>query len=259
MRGKPAKASGAGSARAPNNSLKEPDTLPSEDDESVKDFLDQIQFFPVREQIAARILLLNQKLGDSIIEAEFNALPPEDIPTEHQTSEVPDGWVDLVINRVSSLLFREESPPDASEISGKAIVSSFQKTISEKVYDRLGLLSLSPHAKQAGTFSLKEELTEGIAEDIGLGSYRRPEVPEELSGQVKNALFDLAREFQNWLVEECEGWYPAGWGEIQVRGSAGEDRVFSDSVVVWLAADVEMEDQRRFAITETRNESFLMR
>ena len=233
-----AKASAARSATDNSNELEE---SVSEDDESVEDFLTGIQFFPVPKQLAARILSLNQKLGDKVIEAEFDALPSDDTPVEEQTSEIANTWIDLVISRVSSLLFREESPSDAAGLSEEELACAFPKTISEKIYDRLGLLSLSPHAGQGGTFSLREELTEGIAEDIGLGSYRRPEISEELSQQVKTALFDLAQEFQKWLLEEWSGRYRTEWGEVRASYSAERKQVFSDRVVVWLKPDVETE------------------
>lgn len=211
------------------------------DDEAVERFLARIQFFHTPHKIAERILALNQELGEELIESQLAALASEESDAkmiEVSENEINENWLQTIINRVSSILFHEEEPSGEMNLSQDELVVLFQKTVSEKIYDRLSLLSLSPHAKKGGTFSLTEELTKGIAEDVGLGLYRHEKTREELRTQAEATLLDLAGEFQGWLTGEWNGVYPAGWGEIRARSEATSEQNSATGPIVWLDPDV---------------------
>jgi hypothetical protein len=214
------------------------DSLKQSRNEGVEDFLTKIRFFPVSSEIASRILRLNYELGDCRFEAELGRLSSNDVIVNEQMIEINETWLHTMIDRVSSILFHGENTPTQIDLSTKELVSLFQKTVSEKIYDRLSFLSLSPHAKKGEPFSLKEELTEGIAEDIGLGHRIRAKSPDHLSRQAQDALMDLAWEFQCWLVLEHNGVFLARWGEIRALGVETLDRAALSDSIVWLDPDV---------------------
>ena len=72
-------------------------------DKGVDNFLASLKFFPTPRPIAARILQLNQALGDSLIEGELEALSSGSLPSiEDESVEKSPGWVNSLIARVSS-------------------------------------------------------------------------------------------------------------------------------------------------------------
>lgn len=209
------------------------------EDVGVREFLNSVRFFTTPRPIAQKILLLNQELGDSIIDGEIAALSSgQTPPSEHQVFERNETWVNSIIRKISSVLFHEEEPsPEQADVAGEEL-SFFQKTVSERIYDHLSLLSLSPHAKSGRAFSIKEELTDGVAEDLGLGVYRQTQIPAELRKRTELALHDLAGEFQHWLTEDRGGVYSAGWGEIRSTTLRNEACPPSGTVI-WLEPDVQ--------------------
>lgn len=219
------------------------------EDEAVEHFLTRTQFFRTPHDIAEKILLLNQELGEELIESQLAVLASEESDAtmiEVSENEISGNWLQTIINRVSGILFHEEEPSDEMNLSQDETVVLFQKTVSEKIYDRLSLLSLSPHAKKGGTFSLTQELTKGIAEDVGLGLYRHEKTRDELQVQAEATLLTLAVEFQGWLLGEWNGVYPAGWGEIRARLAMSEQDC-ATCPIVWLepdAATVRTSDRR---------------
>lgn len=209
-------------------------------DEAVKHFLEGIQFFPTPREIAEKILFLNHQLGDELIESQLATLESEESDVkmiEVSENEIGENWLQTIIDHVSSILFHEEEPSDETNLSEDELVVLFQKTVSEKIYDRLSLLSLSPHAKKGGTFSLTEELTKGIAEEVGLGLYRREETREELRTEAAATLLNLAVTFQDWLLKEWNGVYPVGWGEVRARVEATTEQDCPTGTIVWLNPD----------------------
>jgi len=183
------------------------------EDEAVDHFLARIQFFRTPYEIAEKILSLNQELGEDLIETQLAALAKEESDAkmiEVSENEISENWLQTIINRVSGILFAEDEPSEQVTLSQDELVVLFQKTVSEKIYDRLSLLSISPHGKKGGTFSLTEELTKRIAEDVGLGLYRQEETREELRTRAETTLLKLAFAFQSWLLETWKGVYPAG-------------------------------------------------
>lgn len=215
------------------------DPISQSENEGVEDFLTKIRFFPVPYEIASRILKLNHELGDCRFEAELNRLSSNEVIVNEQMIEINETWLDTVIDRVSSILFHGEKTPEQIDLSSKELVSLFQKTVSEKIYDRLSFLSVSPHAEKGEPFSLKEELTDGIAEDIGLGHRIRAKSPDHLYRQAQDALMDLAWEFQCWLVLERDGVFVARWGEIRALGVESLDPAAPSDSIVWLDPDVQ--------------------
>lgn len=187
----------------------------------VDDFISKFMFFPPRVETAARILRLNEALSDSHIENDLAALPPAelDVPEGERQETIESGsWLSAIRERVSAILFHEDEPDTEQDaLTGEEVVSLFQKTLSERIYNRLSMLSRSPHAKKGRCFSLREELTVGIAVNIGLGLYRYPETPYHLREEAKAALLDLAWEFQQWL-RELGGVYDAPWGRVRLEG-----------------------------------------
>jgi len=222
------------------------------DEKGVDNFLASLKFFPTPRTIAARILQLNQALGDSLIEGELETLSGSLPSIEDESVEKSPSWVNSLIAKVSSILFHgEHAHSEQPNLSGEELVSFFQKVISERIYDHLSFLSLSPHAKEGLSFSIMEELTDGIAEDVGLRLYRHSETPQYLREQSREALFDLAAEFQRWLLEERGGSYAAGWGEIRAKGNSSGDENTAPHLVVWLEPDVETRTANRRQHSDT--------
>ena len=220
---------------------KEQVTLSGKDDpldiseEDLEAFLNRIKFFLTPPDIARQILEVNKKFGDYAVELQLG----DSSPTLGKCPQVmvDEGWVRTIVDRVSSILFREEETENDGDYQ-PTLEASFDKIVSEKIYDRLSFLSLSPQAKSGGVFSLKRELTYGIAEDVGLGLWKRPPTSathEALNLQAEEVLTGLAGEFQDWLVYDCKGVYPALWGNICAQL---DSRVsLPDGLIVWLTPD----------------------
>lgn len=189
----------------------------SREETVVEHFLARLRFFPPSTETAERILRLNQELGDDYIEKEFAALPESDRnPVQSDEFGADGSWVSGVVKRASAILFREdESSSEQPRLSEEEVISLFRKTLSERIYNHLAMLSRSPHAKKGYLFSIKEELTEEIAEKIGLGLYLKPGTPAHLREDAGSALLNLACEFQVWLVDVHKGRYAAPWGDIR--------------------------------------------
>jgi hypothetical protein len=211
----------------------------------VEDFISKFMFFPPRIETAAKILRLNEALSDNRIEKQLDALPEDDLnpPPEGAEREVvvSGSWLSAIVERVSSILFHGDEPDsEQAALSEAEMVSLFQKTLSERIYNRLSMISDSPHARKGRHFSIKEELTKGIAVNIGLGLYRYPETPDHLREEAAAALLELAGEFQGWLLHpERGGIYNAPWGQVRAIGTETPALEVTPPVVVWMVPDVE--------------------
>lgn len=199
------------------------------DESLVEDFFARLEFFPVSLESALRILVLSQELSDNYIDNEIATLARTELTSAEQKVLVVDkNWMSDIIKKVSGILFHEE--PSVSEdisLSEEEMVPFFQKSVSQKVYNHLNMLSYTPHALSGKPFSITEELTDGIAENVGLGLYNDPETPATLRENGGKALLDLAWEFQYWLLQRG-GYYPAPWGVIDTVGTpkvADEDLI----------------------------------
>lgn len=212
------------------------------EDSSVDDFFEALKFFSPPLDVAARLHRINQRIGDYLVDEELEGLSAPEETLQEQ--DISPSVVGNIRRQLASILFSEsadEVPGETaeSELSESEILSFFQKVIAERIYDRLSLLALSPHAKQKGSFSLGEELTGGIAEDIGLGFCLEGEKENHLCKEGWNALIDLACAFQEWLIKDRYGCFVAEWGMVRVVGMDPIQEVIDSQPVVWLEADAE--------------------
>lgn len=211
---------------------------------AVDDFLSKIKFFPPRIETAARILQLNQRLSDDYVERELESLPEGDSDLardERSEGGTVGGWLKTVMDRVSVVVFHEDDPGSEEDaLTEGEVFSLFQKTLSETIYNHLSMLSRTPHARKRRPFSIMEELTEGIAEDIGLGLYRRAGTPDHLREEAKSALHDLALEFQEWLLKQGSGGrYTPPWGLVCSEEAKRDEDEAEFSAIVLLNPDVQ--------------------
>lgn len=213
------------------------------EESSVDDFFEALKFFSPPLEIAARLHRINQRIGNYLVDEELEEISaPEETVQEEQ--DIPPGLVGNIRRQLLSVLFSEsadEAPGERAEsdLPENEILSFFQKVVAERIYDRLSLLALSPHAKQKGSFSLGEELTGGIAEDIGLGVCLEEENENHLCKEGWDALIDLACAFQEWLIKDRYGCFAAEWGVVRVVGMDPIQPEIDSQPVVWLEADAE--------------------
>lgn len=209
----------------------------------VEDFISKYKFFSPHEETAARILRLNEELSDSHIEKELESLPPLDVELrEDEVNEagVSVRWFSAIVDRVSAILFHDdEASSERVALTEEEARYFFQKNLSERIYNRLSMLSRTPHARKQRPFSIREELTEGIAVNIGLGLYRHDAIPDSLRERAEAALLDLAWEFQDWLVHQREGVYNAPWGQVRAEGVKVAESNGRPLALVVLVPDVE--------------------
>jgi len=205
----------------------------------VDDFLETLKFFSPPLVIVARIHRINQQIGDCLIDEELDRISFSEESGKEE--DIPQGLIRNIIRQLSSILFSEpvDEVSGDREVSKSEILSFFQKFISERIYDRLSLLALSPHAKEGGSFSLGEELTGGIAEDIGLGVCMRRGKENYLCREGWDALADLACAFQEWLVLDRNGNFVAEWGVVRLVGSKPLEDKIDSKPIVWLEPDSE--------------------
>ncbi len=208
----------------------------------VENFISKFIFFRPHIETAAKILTLNEELSENYIEKKFEAIPPDDLASlKNEGQETVGNWMRAIMQRVSSILFHEdESDSEEASLTDEEAVDFFQKLLSERIYNRLSMLSRSPHARKGRAFSIKEELTKGIAVNIGLGLYQHPECCDRLRQEAERALFDLAVEFQEWLLNERKGVYTAPWGQVRAV-EAETSTTEATSPVVLLVPDVQSE------------------
>lgn len=191
----------------------------SGDESIVEDFFAKLEFFCPHIDTAVNIFRLSKDLSEDYVRTQCSNLAPAELnPADNGVLVVKKSWMSEIIQRVSTILFHEdESISEEVNLSVEEMSRFFQRVLSEKIYNHLSMLAHTPHAKSGQPFSIREELTEGIAENIGLGLYIDPETPQDLRERAGNALLDLSWEFQQWLVQRG-GDYPATWGVIEVIG-----------------------------------------
>jgi hypothetical protein len=160
-------------------------------------------------------------LGDSYLEHEYDSFKTQasNIESHEDLKEASalleknpseKGFLQHLFDQVSAIfgIASDESARNES-------VAVYQSFISETIYDHMAMLARSPQTMSGGTFSIRQELTEGIAEEIGVGLYLTPEINEELHNRSETVLLELARDYQNWLLDdERQGIFETTWGYI---------------------------------------------
>ena len=186
------------------------------DESVIGQYLYQWRFFSPSVDLTKRIWQLNDRLGTDYFDNELKKLTEHEpeMPELSEATEDPN-WLKRILARVSEIVFHEDERSGGdSNLSDDEFTALLQKVISERIYNHLAMLFRSPHAKKGGAFSVREELTEGMVEKIGLGLCLHAKTNDILRADCEAALNDLAAEFQKWFIEEEKGMYPTVWGEI---------------------------------------------
>lgn len=208
-------------ANAKLRRIQPPEIRPETEPYRVVDaLLEEWKFFIPEPPLTRRILALREQLGDSYFEQEYESFKAKASDSEshddlQDASSLPEqnsgrkGFLQNVFDQVSTIFgfARDEGSREES-------VALYQSFISETIYDHLAMLGRSPGTMKGHAFSIRKELTEGIAEEIGLGLYLTPEIGENLHHQSESALLELAGDYQKWLVEERQGICETTWGYI---------------------------------------------
>jgi hypothetical protein len=180
----------------------------------VEQALSKWRFFPAPEGLVSEILLLSDKLVDKHLNQELEEELELDGEETNELADKDEGWFKTAFNEVSQILFHGSDKNQSVDFQDRTeSISYYQSLISERIYNHLARLSRSAYAKQGGSFSIREELTEELAGKIGLGLYLRLDQNHELRQECNRVLFYLALSFQNWLLAR-EEFYVAPWGII---------------------------------------------
>lgn len=212
---------------------------------SVDTLLSRWKFFLPPVSLVDRILEMNDRLGDDYFERLFettSAREQTDLSSEEEP--IQSGlWYRWLFRQLSEVLFhRGETKESNSSLSQEESASLFQKFISERIYNHLAMLSRTDYAKRGNAFSIREELTEELAEKIGLGLYLHSDTNEERRGEIEKLLIELAYVFQQWLVVDQQGMYATTWGAICTPEKRDEFILEgSDSEPLMLLPDVQFE------------------
>lgn len=179
--------------------------------------LKEWKFFLPAPEVTSNIVRLNQEFGDDFDKRrEQRVREREGIDWDHfDLPDDDDPNFQRVVDRLSQVVLHR-SDDYSIPMSHQRVVEYYSKFLSERIYNHLAMLADTPHAQEGGTFSISEELSSGIADRIGLGLYLSSRTPEKLRLDTADCLNELAFDFQNWLVQEKEGWYPTTWGAICV-------------------------------------------
>ena len=183
--------------------------------------LKEWRFFVADEPLAFRMLRLRHELGDSYFDHEYASFKAQasSYESREDLAEASDlleknpeqkGLLQHLFDQLSAVLgFGSDD-----EKSDNESVTLYRSFMSETIYDHLAMLARSPHTMRGGAFSIRKELTVGIAEEIGLGLYLSPEINEELHHRTETALLQLASDYQKWLLYEKQGMCETTWGNI---------------------------------------------
>lgn len=208
-------------ANATRRKLQPTDTTPkTEPDHLVDTLIEEWKFFTPKEPVVIKILALREELGDSYLEHEYQSFEAQasDFESHADLQEASalleqisprKGLLQQLFDQVSSI-FGFASDEDSRNES----VALYQSFISETIYDHLAMLGRSPGTMNGHSFSIRQELTEGIAEEIGLGLYLTSEISDDLRNQSETVLLQLAGDYQKWLLDEQQGMFETTWGYI---------------------------------------------
>lgn len=201
--------------------------------------LSQWRFFEPPAPIVEQILELNERLVESHLEHEEQSLKDQEEPIDSDVAEEPSR-LNQFFAEAADILFHDRGNDQRDNmVNSNQPITYFQSIIGERIYNHLAMLSRSPHAKEGGTFSIREELTEELAGKIGLGLYLRLNTDDELRKETNYVLLNLALEFQNWLLEERREVYFAPWGVVCTPNKGKALKDLNDRPRLLLSPDVE--------------------
>lgn len=184
-------------------------------DDRINKIISHWTFFQPKIEIVERILVLNDKLGTEYFQKEYNNLLERENHLDDKEFEknLHDfRWHRRLFAQISEVIFHDDKKNRI--MSDKEFLSFSQKYISERIYNHLAMLARSPHAEKGGAFSLREELTEEFAENIGLGLYLTDKISGELRAEVESVLYALAENFEEWFIDERQGHFPTLFGDV---------------------------------------------
>ena len=192
-----------------------------EPDPLVDALIEEWKFFIPEAPLVSRILTLREELGDNYFEHEYKSFEAQaskleshadlqEASAQLEKGSPRKGVLQHLFDQVAQVFgfANDESP-------GTESVALYQSFISETIYDHLAMLGRSPGTMRGHPFSIRRELTEGIAEEIGLGLYLTPEISEDLHDRSEKLLLELAGDYQSWLLDdERQGTFETTWGYI---------------------------------------------
>lgn len=204
--------------------LKKQQTIESKGEKgTVDNLIKKWKFFLPKIDSVQRILSLNERIGDEYFQKEYKNLLRKEGDFSESEKDVQfeenlknPSWHKMLFDRISQIMFHYESEEGQrhSAMSDEEFLSFSRKHISERIYNHLAMLARSPHTAKGKSFSLREELTEELAEKIGLGMYLTDNISAKLKVEVQNVLYELAEDFEQWFVDEKKGRFSTIFGEI---------------------------------------------
>lgn len=182
----------------------------------IEEFAQQWRFFAPSAAVAKEVLLLNDELGTEYFNKEYEKLVrAERIQVADEEIIQEGNWFRWLFQEVSALIsHRGRKTAQRHERAGQDI-ELFQKFVSERIFNHFAMLARTPHAKKSAPFSIKEELTNKIAEKLGLGLCMHQKTSQKLRVRGEDVLFQLALDFQTWFTDEKKGVFVASWGVIR--------------------------------------------
>ena len=198
------------------------------EEELIDVLIENWKFYRPSAPLVQHILRLREKLGERYLDNEYsrNRAKQSDIESDKESKDIQEveseltkkNGFELAIKYVAGILgvssqHENTQPADSSDEA----ITQHQGFISERIYNHLAMLGRTPRTLRGGAFSIRKELTEGIAEKIGLGLYLSPRMNKELRKETETVLLEMANEYQEWLLEKTqEGPFETTWGYICV-------------------------------------------
>ncbi len=187
----------------------------AEQEDLVEELISDWKFFVLSSELTSAVLSLNNELGESYFKSEYEKLaaPDGEDPLEQLLHE--ENWSTTREKLSTTLLHNVHDEGDRpTTLSDEEVLSFFQALVSERIFNHLAMLSRTNHARKGRFFSIREELTNEIAEKIGLGLGLHHRTTPELRAKTQKVLLALAFEFQNWLIQEHRGIFYTTWGTV---------------------------------------------
>lgn len=199
------------------------------DDDLVEQVISNWIFFSPSAELTRLILLQNDKLGSDYFRKHYRG-GIDSILTDSR-NPLPS------LHKVADILFHRSGQKEPESQSKEEIISGFRAFFSERIFNHLAMLSQTPYAR-SGTYSIREELTIELAENIGLGLYLHEKTSNDLRDETEKILVQLAREFQYWFIKEHQGIFHTVWGSIFSLDKQDLRKEITDNSII-LVPDVE--------------------